>query len=291
VAVRNTPADYIVSENAHPVILDRETFAAIGRKLAARRPGPGKRAAAGRGDYPFSGLVECGGCGACMYGVTVVKNYKGTRHSWRKYACSRYMQTGGRECHNNTVREAALLESVTDTLEKRFADRAALARMRERLLARRKAKGRASDAQVQALRRQKADLDGKIARGQENLALARTDKDFAHVSAVLARWEVAAGEVAREVEEMERLAQAQEQEDAAVEAALAKLQQIGGAIRAAEPGRRREVIRGLVERVELNFTHRELPSGRVRSAFAGGTIHLRGDLGCSDVPGGASPTW
>lgn len=289
-AVRNAPEDVIVCEKAHPVIIDRETFAAVQRKLASRRVGGGKRGGPGRGDYPFSGLLECGDCGACLYGVTQVQIHKGKRYTWRKYSCSRYMESGGRECHINAVCEAALLEKVALVLEQRYSDPACLEGLRARLLARRRARGRASDGAVQALRRRRADLAGKIARGQENLALAKTEKDFAHVSAILARWEVEAAEVGREVEEAERLAAAQEHEAAAVEAALQRLQEAGGKIRAAAAAGRRDVLRGLVARVELHFTHRPWHSGKVRSELAGGTIYLRDDLGSSDIPGGASPT-
>jgi hypothetical protein len=288
VAVRNDPADVIVCENAHPVLIDRETFAAIQRKLASRRVGGGKRGAPGQGDYPFSGLLECAGCGAAMYGVTLVRAQNGKRYSWRKYLCSRYHRTGGQECHHNTVREDALLESVADVLEERYADPAVLDRLRSRLLGRRRARGRAADGEVQSLRRRKAGLAAKILRAQENLALARTDADFAHVSAVIGRWEAEVEEVRQQVEEAERAAQAREHEEAAVEAALETLQGAGGKIRAAAASGRRDIIRGLVARVELHFTQQPWHSGKVRSVFAGGTIYLREDLGCSDIPAWAT---
>jgi DNA invertase Pin-like site-specific DNA recombinase len=290
VAVANPPEEHIVAEGAHPAIIDRVTFEAAGRKLAARRDRRDPARAA-NGNYPFSGLVLCADCGACMYGVTVVKVHKGKRYTWRKYACSHYMQSGGRQCHYNTVKEDDLLDRVAEVLEEKFADPGAVADLRTELLAARRKGDRDAEKKARALRRRIKGLEANVAHGNRNLALARTPKDFERVSAAVAGWEAERDGLRRELEALEQAAHAEEQEEAELDDALALLQHAGAAIREAAPDRVRDVVKGLVEKVELRFRHERLASGRVRSFYTGGDVTLRGDLGCSPLPTDGSPTW
>src|SRR5262249_34443188 len=136
---RSDPADVIAVEGAHPALIDPETFEAVQRKLAARRSGPvGPR----RPDvYPLSGLLFCSGCGAPMYGVTVVKSgtaRTGRRLPWKKHPCSRSLRRGKGACRHNAVLEADVLGRMAEVLTDHFAGDEALARVRARLEERRR---------------------------------------------------------------------------------------------------------------------------------------------------------
>lgn len=289
-AVPNLPEDYIVGQAAHPAIIDRATFDAVQRKLAARRVGKGKRPGRGPSDYPFSGLCVCAECGCPMYGITVVKKDGDKRYTWRKYSCSRYHHSGGSECHYNTIQEDDLLNRVAEVLEERFAQPEALADLRAKYLARRRQQGQDHEEGARRLRGQIATLDAHIAQGNKNLAFARTQRDFDRVSEAVTSWEEERAGLVRQLDGIEQAAQAQEREEAGLDNALAMLQEAANIIRSASPDRLREVVKGLVEKIELRFEHQQLPSGRTRSVYVGGDIHLRGDLGCSPVPGDGSPT-
>jgi hypothetical protein len=281
--VANAAEDHIVSEGAHPPIIDRVTFEAARRKLAARRCRREKPKAA-RGEYPFSGVVLCGDCGECMYGLTVVKIDRGKRYSWRKYRCAGYMKSSGQHCRGNSVHEGELLDKVAAVIEERFSDPATLAGVRAEILANRRRQDKGAEKKAKAIRKRQATLDAQVAQGNRNLALAKTPKDFERVSAAIAEWESEREGLEKELEALEQAAQADEQDEAGLDDALALLQEFGAVIREADPARQRDVVRGLVEKVELRFEHRTLPSGRVFSKFVGGDIHLRGDLGCSVLP-------
>ena len=289
-AAVNAAEDYIVCPDAHPVIIDRATFEAVQRKLHSRRAYKGKPSVGRSSDYPLSGLARCGECGSAMYGITVVKKHGGKRYTWRKYACSRYMQSGGGDCHYNTVREDALLDRVADVLEERFRE-PALADVREEVLARRHQQDKSAEKAGRQLQRRMAALDAQIAQGNKNLALAKKAKDFERVSTAISGWEAEREELARELESLSQAAQADRQDEEGLDDALVLLQQLGAVFRKALPEEKRDVLKGLVEKVELRFEHRVLPSGRTRSRCVGGDIHLRGDLGCSPMPGEGTPTW
>jgi hypothetical protein len=286
-AVRNAPEDVIVAEGAHPAIVDKVTFAAVQRKMASRKMGGGLHVS----EYPFSGLVRCGDCGEIMYGTTVVAHHKGKRYTWRKYGCARYMQSGGRKCHVNRIGEEDLLDKVAGVLEEKFADPGALADLREEMLGRRQERTGDAARGADRLKREMDRLAKKIAQGNRNLALARTTRDFERVSIAISEWEKERETLARDREEMLRQAHAQEQEEDGLDQALALLEKLGAVIRRAKAQKLRDVVKGLIEKVELRFEHRTTATGRTRSFCTGGDIHLRGDLGYSAMRSGGSPIW
>jgi len=62
---REPESNWIVSRDAHPAIVDRETFAAVGKAFAAHR----QVQAGVRGSvYLLTGLLRCGHCGSRMFG-------------------------------------------------------------------------------------------------------------------------------------------------------------------------------------------------------------------------------
>jgi DNA invertase Pin-like site-specific DNA recombinase len=289
--VHNAPEVVIIAENAHPAIVSRDDFEAVQRKLAARRVRErGGRGRPAPGTYPLSGLLRCE-CGAPMHGLTVVKRAGAKRYRWKKYLCSRYMHSGGAFCRHNAVLESAVLEWVAAALEERFKDPAEVAELRADLLDQSRGQAKDRDQGAQRLRKRLAALGEKIERAGRNLALAKTPRDFERVSAAIAGWEAEQAALAAELEALDQAAQAAQQQEAGIDRALAAMQDLGQALREAEPGEVRDAVKDLVEKVELHFRHETTAKGRVRCICTGGEVTLAGDLGCSPVLTSATRSW
>ncbi len=90
-AIDNPREAWIVVEDAHEALIDRELFERVQAKIVERRrstPGASYRThTKGNGDaYLLSGLVFCARCGCKMHGSTL----KAKGHSYPKYTCSTY---------------------------------------------------------------------------------------------------------------------------------------------------------------------------------------------------------
>ena len=122
----NPPENRLVFENAHPAIIDEETWDIVRKMRSHKRRAP-------RYGNPglFSGVVYCSDCSAKLYfQMNARKSKAGTRYD-RSYSCSAYRNSNlGRECSYHYIRENMLeqlvLEELRDLLsfvtrnEKRF---------------------------------------------------------------------------------------------------------------------------------------------------------------------------
>lgn len=95
---RNDEADLIVTANAHPAIVTRETFDAALAQLRSRR-WKHTAPAAGGGEWIFSGLLRCDDCKAKMYGRTKRYRRNGTP---TPTAATSARPTGGRPSAGRT---------------------------------------------------------------------------------------------------------------------------------------------------------------------------------------------
>ena len=101
----------VVIENAHPPIVDPETYERA-RSLREKRSHAHPRELAS--DYLLSGLLRCKRCGAKMYGVSAKS---GTQFY---YVCKRFYESGKTQCGSRFVRrdrlDGVVLEKVRDVL-------------------------------------------------------------------------------------------------------------------------------------------------------------------------------
>lgn len=123
------PEDWIVVDNVHEPLVDRDTFALVQKKIQSR-----KRPDAWGNFSIFAGLVKCGQCGSTMNIRRA--NQKGNE---RIYTCSRYNKYGVAHCSQHRIRFETLYgivleqiracaqralsdeQAVTDELSKDFA--------------------------------------------------------------------------------------------------------------------------------------------------------------------------
>src|SRR5262249_30548666 len=128
---RNPAADVIVCENAHPALVDKETFAAVQKKLSRRRPAFVPGSAWQRRPWPVSGLLFCGDCGGVLWGLAAKTVKNGKEYRWRKYACSTYLTHSRKGCSFNTVYEDTLLDDVVKAVQAHFSDSERFAALEE----------------------------------------------------------------------------------------------------------------------------------------------------------------
>jgi hypothetical protein len=106
-AHRNAPADYVTVEDAHPGLVDRETFAAVARKLAANfrartTPIPGG------GGWVLTGMLRCENCGGRMVGRRERQAPDGITYTYHVYICPTHARFAG-GCRTNRVHQSAVL--------------------------------------------------------------------------------------------------------------------------------------------------------------------------------------
>jgi DNA invertase Pin-like site-specific DNA recombinase len=254
--VRTAEAHRVVVENAHPALVDRDTFEAVQRKLRANRPGFKPGATRRTFDWLFSGLARCGDCGAPLYGVTAQTRRHGKLYEWRKYACSRYLHEGRAACSFNAVREAELLDAVAEGVQRHFSDRIRRSSLEAQAARRLRERRRESVGEVEPLRRRLEELDRQIA--QLFGRLARVPEELVDgLSNELQGMRAERAGVWERLEAARRQAKACDDDAAAVAKAMAWLGQFKALVRQSEPGRVREVLRSLFEWIDVHFRHED----------------------------------
>ncbi|WP_428909421.1 recombinase family protein [Niallia sp. Krafla_26] len=114
-------SDWVRTENAHPAIIDKETFEIAQKKIQENKemhPHPRRFNAA---KHPLTGLLRCGKCGAPMICQKRSNKRKdGTKIEYRYYVCSTYHKMGRRVCSQANVNADNLEEDIMDFLDKRL---------------------------------------------------------------------------------------------------------------------------------------------------------------------------
>jgi site-specific DNA recombinase len=250
-------------EGCHEALIDRATFDKVQAALSSRRLDRhvGRRRPH---DFAFSGRLECACCGGLMQG-----RHKGKFHG---YVCNTWRNRRG--CSRNSIAEGQLLDEVAALLERELSKPATVARLRERLEARRSACGDVLRQSLESGRQRVAELEGRLdAGGPRLLAVSKdlvplVEKELRRLTAELdtARTDLA---------ELEQQAAAQPSEED-IDEVLAQLARLPELLRDAEPGRRCRVVQLAVESISLRFDVHTSPAGRQMSNWAGGTVTLRG---------------
>jgi site-specific DNA recombinase len=249
----NASADVMVRQNAHPALIDPATFAAVASRLASNRKQTGPLGA--DGPYFLSGLCRCGACGARMHGEY---HAGGKAQRLRYYACSTARLKGSCWAGKRVAQEFLLDEVVAD-IKERFADEAALARVREEV-AKLAAEG---DEDLQAeharLKTRRDQLEADVARGNANLLLLPADR-IAGAVAMLRQWEAEQQEITARLDRMTVALDSRQRLAREADDGIAQLQQLGRVIREAPPEMARAALTQVVQGVTVHFERK--PGGK-----------------------------
>jgi DNA invertase Pin-like site-specific DNA recombinase len=260
----NAPEEWIVLENNHEPIVDRDLFTRVQARLAdsADKSTPH----ANGGPFLLSKLLVCGHCGAYMIGYS--------QPTGPRYSCGGHRRYGPDYCHRHTLREGVIVDMLVRKLQEAFLDPDWLQSLREEV--RRLEAETRDEKRLERLRRRAQTLEQKLRRGYDQLlSLSATLRDGfqARLEELTAEKEAVQAELQRA--EAESPVRDLEEIITAVEAELWRLHE---AVQSADPPLLRQVLREFISKVELHFTYYPGPAGRRMSQVGGGVIHLRKQL-------------
>jgi hypothetical protein len=165
-----------------------------GRRAGGRKPNNPDR-------YPLSTRIIdlTDGCGSALHG----------RKSGERliYGCGRYVNSGGAECHHNTVYADAMLKLVLDALVECVTKASGREAIRERLLAKARAEagGEAPDeehAALPLLRRRIEELDQDLVTARQRMAKEKDDARYEALARAFDEIRAERDQAARRVEEL-----------------------------------------------------------------------------------------
>jgi site-specific DNA recombinase len=272
----NPGEDVIVVENAHPALVDRETFALVQQKLATHKPRFKPGTTRRRFDWIFSGLAFCADCDRPLWGLVAQRDKEskdGTRHyEWRKYVCSSCLTKGRKGCSFNGVHEDVLLARVADAIRDHFADPSRAAELRRAVEENRRADHADAAARIPGLRKQLTRLDAEIDAGTDRLL--KLPEDLVDAAAHKVRkWKERREALTAELKALEAEQEARRQDEVQVDAVIGTLQRLGELIGTAPPDLVRETMRSLIEKVVIHFEHEDRGQRR-RSVATHGYVYL-----------------
>jgi site-specific DNA recombinase len=279
-AIDNPREAWIVVEDAHEALIDKELFERVQQKMGTRRrTGAGMgyptHTRANRDSYLLSGLVFCAHCGRKMHGAAL----RAKGHLYPKYVCSTYNISGknnpyGCGCHG--VSEDALVDVLVRKIQQSVLSAPSLERLREALRRQIDQRQKSDSTGKDGLKKQIADLDREIERGTENFLRAPADVlDLLgkKLSALKRQRDYLADQMKATSSNVKT-----KDRDSRIEAVIARLWRLGEDMVKAEPARRREVFRQMVDRIELRFD--KVKKGkRVECPLLSGEIYLRSASG------------
>ncbi|GBF32891.1 resolvase domain protein [Desulfocucumis palustris] len=110
--------EWIVVADAHPPIIDRDTFNAVAAKGQERSPLGGAYQPTGPSLYILRGMLKCPMCGVNM--VTGANSRKNRGHT-RYYHCGTYHRKGSKACKRNSVIKYKIEAAVLNCLTREFS--------------------------------------------------------------------------------------------------------------------------------------------------------------------------
>ncbi len=256
----NPPAAWVVRPDSHEAIIDRDQF----ERVQANLKGNQKRTTPhvnGTG-FLLNKLLVCEHCGGHMLGST----WNGRRG----YSCGGYLNYGKAYCHKNSIYEAPLVRVIVRKLQEAFLNPDNLQALRDTV--RRQEEAEKDPAAVKRLEKNVARLDRDIAKANRGLLLVDDDLR-ADAMAELRSMKAERDRLGTEMERLKNTSrvEALEQTIAEAEAVLWRLQD---ALEQGDAELLRPVLRDLVSRVELRFTHWKTRC-RTRSKLERGIIYVR----------------
>ena len=259
---KNEAEHWVVCMDTHEPLVDRETFARVQARLRGNKtrttPHPNG------GEFVLSRLLVCGHCGHVLSGCN--------EHGKRIYVCMGYVQFGKDYCKRHWIAERPLVDFLIRKLQATYLDPDNLEKLRQAVAAQ-EARER-GESNLRKLRRRLRDLEEKIDVGTErlmevsrevvpalNAKLRERQQEKKELETRIRRLETESG-----VEDLERRI-------AAAENVLWRLQE---AVQTEDFPLLRELLREMVSRVELRWTH--VKKAKVtRCRLEGGVVYLRPD--------------
>jgi site-specific DNA recombinase len=269
----NPMADWVIVPDVHEAVIDRDLVERVQARLEQNRKATTPSPKGGK--WLLSGLLICGPCGWRMIDCTQRSNGQ------RYYKCGRYHAEGKYGCHCNLVQEAKVLRCVMRKLQEALLNPANLDELRDDLRRQVEAQDATRPRELDALRRQLAELEDKLRQGQERLALIPQDllTDYA---AMLRGWRTERDRLADQVKNLDRQTYRRDMEET-VKAAEAQLYRLREAVTEGDPCHVRAVVQEMVSNIVLDFY--QVPKAqKVSSVCTGGTIHVRTQEGIT-LPG------
>jgi len=260
--------DPIVVRDNHEGIVPRETFDQVQAKLTAGKRDTAKRTAR---RYAFSGLLRCGDCEHVMSGTP--------RHGQKIYRCRTYADSGRSACHSNNVREDRILSVVVGKLLNRYASEDAIEGLRTKIdeVQRRDRRQRGSrQTERSRIEKRIAEIDKQVDQGTERV-LTAPDHVVERIYKRLDELKVERDRLDASLRDAETPRESDPQADAKeVEAAIEALRGLRQTIQDADEEELRDLLRGLIDRIVLEFDHVQTGK-RERNMLTGGTIYVRPD--------------
>jgi site-specific DNA recombinase len=230
-----------------PAIVSREVFSQVAEQLQENqaRHRLGKRGAT----YLLQGLVVCAQCGHAFYGKPVTSVYKGVRRHYTYYrcvGCEPYRYGGEKLCSNRQVRTDRLEEAVWEDVCDLLRDPGRMEREVERRLKPSEEAIREKKRLCSEIERTRTGL-ARVIDGYENGLIERSD------------FEQRAGRLRTRLRELEERWAVTAEPDATAAQAKAHLEElrsfaarVGDGLAAPSWTTRRDILRALVKRVEID---------------------------------------
>lgn len=249
----NPPEDAIIVPDAHPAIIDRETFEEVRRRLTENRAKLSTPAPRG-GHFILTGLLFCGKCGGSMCGDTSrTTASRGKVYEYRRYVCSTSKHCGAAACDISHISQEEVLDAAVGLIEQEFTSPEALDHIEAQLKALVSESEQDHRSRLASLEARLARLDADITQGVRNLTVLPEDmvaavaeevrklrKQREEVVTQLARSDVTTSEDGADVA-------------ARVEDALARLRSLAKVVKDAPPAEARDALHGLVKKIVLHF--------------------------------------
>jgi DNA invertase Pin-like site-specific DNA recombinase len=282
---RHGEEDWIVVPDLIPPLIDRDVFLRAQAVLAASQ----ERSSPARGlRYLFTHLLVCGDCGAFLRGGP-----DRVRKEQKSYLCGKYKEYGTTACYHNSILEKPLLQSILAVLLDDVLNPARLdaieAELAQKLEAERDA------GAVQRLRQQMAELEHDIDKGHGRLLQVAEDL-LAGAEAKIRAWKQERDHLAARLDELEGGAGESKN---ILDEARRQVWRLREALAGDDEEAQATVIRAVVSKIELRFTHektngqysRKGKGGKLLNRPAGAILYVRPGLGlsCLSTSFGRSP--
>lgn len=245
---RTDKDERIVVENAHPPIVDRETFERR-QAIAATRRFDAHTSASRPATYLLSRLMVCDHCGHHFGGRRMVqKDADGGKTERFAYYCGGYLNKGTSVCTSLPIPKAWIEGTVLKIIRTRICEPDGLAELEDRVRARVEAERRALGNNSRVIEAKLADIDRRI------------DHYFRAIGEGLdpARCKAAVADLNREKETIEREAHLVRREDhyrKSIEKNLAELRRFAGLLADKFDGLpiqlQREIVLHFIEKIDV----------------------------------------
>jgi DNA invertase Pin-like site-specific DNA recombinase len=268
--IRNAAEDIVIVRDAHPALVDRETFVRVGEKVHASFR-HNTTPLEGGGDWALAGMLSCAHCGSVLWGVRETVRRKGKVYVYRKYLCSGGRRHGAAFCRKNAVDDDVILTEIVALLQEKLAAPGALDALRERIALMKAEAAHDYTARREQLKRTLDALAKQIEQGNVNLALLPADR-LPAVVAKVREWEAQQEQAQHELEALDSAAETGENLGEQAEQAVLAVQQLAKTMLLAEPAEVRAALAGMVKSVTVHFADR--PPEEVACKLRRGPIML-----------------